>query len=43
KIGFPSFVKSANLGSSVGITKVDSNRELKEAIEYSLRFSDRIL
>lgn len=43
QIGFPCFVKSANLGSSVGITKVDTNSSLKEAIEYSLRFSDRVL
>lgn len=42
-IGFPNFVKSANLGSSIGITKVDKNSNLKAAIEYSLRFSDRIL
>lgn len=42
-IGFPCFVKSANLGSSVGITKVDMSRKLRDAIEYSLRFSDRIL
>ncbi len=42
-IGFPNFVKSANLGSSVGITKVDTNSNLKKSIEYSLRFSDRIL
>jgi D-alanine-D-alanine ligase len=42
-LGFPCFVKSANLGSSVGITRVDTNRNLKEAIEYSLRFSDRII
>jgi D-alanine-D-alanine ligase len=42
-IGFPNFAKSANLGSSIGITKVDKNSNLKAAIEYSLRFSDRIL
>jgi len=42
-IGIPCFVKSANLGSSIGISKVESSRKLKESIEYSLRFSDRIL
>jgi len=31
------------LGSSIGITKVDKNSNLKEALKYSLRFSDRIL
>ncbi|NIP38115.1 MAG: D-alanine--D-alanine ligase [Candidatus Dadabacteria bacterium] len=43
RIGFPCFVKSANLGSSIGITKAETNSDLKKSIEYSLRFSDRIL
>lgn len=43
EIGFPCFVKAANLGSSIGITKVDSSKDLKKSIEYSLKFSDRIL
>ena len=43
QIGFPCFVKSADLGSSVGITKVDSENGLDEAIDFSCRFSTRIL
>ena len=43
KIGFPCFVKSANLGSSVGISKVDSENELVSAIDSSCRFSNRVL
>ena len=43
EIGFPCFVKSANLGSSVGISKVDSENELVSAIDSSCRFSNRVL
>ncbi len=42
-IGVPCFVKSADLGSSIGITKVKSKAELGAAIDYSCRFSHRIL
>lgn len=40
---FPLIVKPVNLGSSVGISKVDDKEELKEAIELSFSFSDEIL
>lgn len=43
EIGVPCFVKSADLGSSVGITKVKSPDELDKAIEYSCRFSNRVI
>lgn len=43
KIGFPCFVKSADLGSSIGITKVKSEEELDRAVDFSCRFSQRIL
>lgn len=43
RIGFPCFVKSADLGSSIGISKVSSENNLDEAIEFSCRFSNRIL
>ena len=36
-------VKPGNLGSSVGIKKVDNKVELSEAIEYAMEFSDRII
>lgn len=42
-IGFPCFVKSADLGSSVGVSKVDSESELNSAIDDSCRYSNRIL
>lgn len=43
EIGMPCFVKSANLGSSVGITKVRNGDELEKAVDYSCRFSNRII
>jgi D-alanine-D-alanine ligase len=43
EIGIPCFVKSANLGSSVGITKVKSEGELERAVDYSCRFSERVI
>ncbi len=42
-IGFPCFVKSADLGSSVGITKVKSEADLDTAVDFSCRFSNRVL
>ncbi len=43
EIGLPCFVKSANLGSSVGITKVKSEDDLDAAVDYSCRFAERII
>ena len=43
QIGFPLIVKPVNLGSSVGITKVNDESELDEAIRLGISFSDIIL
>ncbi len=43
KIGFPLIIKPVNLGSSVGITKVNAETELDEAIMLALSFADKIL
>ena len=43
KINYPVIVKAGNLGSSVGIKKAKDNSELKEAIEYAIQYSDRIM
>ena len=43
KIGFPLIIKPVNLGSSVGITKVNSADELDSAITLAASFTDRIL
>ena len=43
KLKYPLIVKPANLGSSVGIKKVKVKKDLEEAIEFAMEFSDRIL
>ncbi|MEE9288687.1 MAG: D-alanine--D-alanine ligase family protein [Bacteroidota bacterium] len=43
KLRYPCFVKPANLGSSVGITKVHNARELVAGIEQAADFDRRIL
>lgn len=42
-IGFPCFVKPANMGSSVGISKVEGLKDLDDAIDLALRFDHRAL
>lgn len=41
--GFPLFVKPANLGSSVGISKAKNREELKSAIDMAFQFDRKIL
>jgi len=41
--GYPVFVKPARLGSSVGITKVASERELEEAVRLARRHDEKVL
>lgn len=43
KIKYPAIVKPVNLGSSVGISKVETEEELTDAINLSFSFSDNIL
>ncbi len=38
ELGFPLFVKPCSLGSSVGVSKVDSVESLAEAVDFALRF-----
>lgn len=42
-LSYPVFVKPANMGSSVGISKVKNREQLKEALELSLLHDRRIL
>ncbi|QAY67077.1 D-alanine--D-alanine ligase [Paenibacillus protaetiae] len=42
-LGYPSFVKPANLGSSVGVSKAKSREELAAAIEYAFRFDRKVI
>jgi D-alanine-D-alanine ligase len=41
--GYPVFVKPARLGSSVGITKVESEAQLPEAVELARRHDEKVL
>lgn len=42
-LGYPCFVKPANLGSSVGISKARNRDELIAAVEYALRFDRKVI
>lgn len=43
RLGLPVFVKPANLGSSVGISKAGNNRELVGAVEEALKYDYKII
>lgn len=43
KLGYPVFVKPANMGSSVGITKAHNKEELKEAMKSAFKFDRRLI
>ena len=39
----PYFVKPANSGSSIGVTKIKSDRDFQSAMELAFRFDDKVL
>lgn len=43
ELGYPCFVKPANLGSSVGISKCDNRSELKTAFEEAFQFDRKVI
>lgn len=43
QLGFPCFVKPANLGSSVGISKAKDREELISALDYAAEFDRKIV
>lgn len=43
KLGFPSFVKPANLGSSVGVSKAVDRASLADAIDLAARYDRKII
>lgn len=43
RLGFPLFVKPANLGSSVGISKAHGHEQLKAALELAAAFDRKII
>jgi D-alanine--D-alanine ligase len=42
-LGYPCFVKPANLGSSVGISKAYNREQLIQAVEYAFRYDRKVL
>ncbi|MCD1258749.1 D-alanine--D-alanine ligase [Paenibacillus athensensis] len=42
-IGYPCFVKPANLGSSVGISKVRNREELLDAVSFAFRYDRKVI
>lgn len=43
KFGYPVIVKPAKLGSSIGISYVKDEKEIKEAIEDAINYDDKII
>ena len=43
ELGYPCFVKPANLGSSVGISKARTREELEKAVEFALRYDLKVI
>ena len=43
ELKYPCFIKPANAGSSVGITKAHNQEELKEALFYAAKFDKKII
>jgi D-alanine-D-alanine ligase len=43
KLGYPCFVKPANLGSSVGISKVRRREELGAAVEVAIQYDRKVI
>jgi D-alanine-D-alanine ligase len=42
-LGLPAFVKPANMGSSVGVSKANTVEELRDAIEHALTYDEMIV
>jgi D-alanine-D-alanine ligase len=43
KLGYPCFIKPANLGSSVGISKAKNRNELEQALDEAAKYDPRII
>ncbi len=43
ELGYPVFVKPANLGSSIGVSRADDRTELKEALTLAFEYDRRVL
>lgn len=42
-LDFPVFVKPANLGSSIGVSRADNEEELKDSLELAFEYDRRVL
>ena len=43
KFGYPIIIKPSNLGSSIGIKKVNDKQELKKALNYAFKFDKMVI
>lgn len=43
QLGYPVFIKPANAGSSLGITKVDQEEDLQTALEFALNYDTKVI
>lgn len=43
ELGFPCFVKPANLGSSVGVSRAGNRAELREAIDLAAKYDRKVI
>ena len=43
KLGLPVFVKPANMGSSVGVSKVSNREQMASAVEHALRYDEWVV
>ncbi len=43
KLGFPVFVKPANLGSSIGVSRADNEKELMDSLSLAFEYDRRVL
>ena len=43
QLGYPVFVKPANLGSSIGVSRADNREELQDALELAYEYDRRVL
>lgn len=43
ELGLPMFIKPANMGSSVGVSKVRNENEFKKAVKNAFRYDNKIL
>lgn len=43
ELGLPLFIKPANMGSSVGVSRADSEEDFKKAVEEAFRYDSKVL